>query len=199
MKNKKQILLSQTKKAFEQSLVNELTCSICLDILDNPVMCSNCHNNFCDKCIQKWKDDYNFYCPFKCEYPKYYTNLALKNVITLISEFKNKIKANLNVDKNEDKKDYNNDKEQYKGKDEYTNDYQDKIIKKLMEEKNNLKIKVNILLEENQILLKEKKELQIYKEDAKRIINNLNEINKELKIKTKTKKKNTKTGVNLNG
>ncbi len=53
MKNKKEIFLSQTKKEFQQSLKYELTCSICLDILDNPVMCSNCLNNFCDKCIQK--------------------------------------------------------------------------------------------------------------------------------------------------
>ena len=41
--------------------------------------------------------------------------------------------------------------------------------------------------------------MQYYNDDAKRIINNLNEINKELKNKQKTKKKNTKTGVNLNG
>ena len=43
--------------------------------------------------------------------------------------------------------------------------------------------------------------MQNYKDDANRIINQLNEINKELKEKNKkkNKKKNTKTGVNLNG
>ena len=128
-------------------------------------MCSNCLNHFCDKYIQKWENNYNFYYPFQCEYPKYYTNLTLKNMITLISEFKNKIKANFDVDKN------NNDKEQYKSKDEYIIDYQDKIIQKLMEEKNNLKITVNVLLEENKILLLQNKEMQYYKD------------NKELEIK----------------
>ena len=161
-------------------------------------MCSNCLNNFCDKCIQKQQDDYNIYCPFKCILPKYYTNLTLKNVITLYQEFKNKIKVNFDSDKNEDKKDYNSDnsdKPQYKDKCEYTIDDQEKIIQELME----VKIKVDILSEENKKLLEQNKELQCYKDDAKRIINNLNEINKELKNKQKTKKKNTKTGVNLNG
>ena len=53
-------------------------------------------------------------------------------------------------------------------------------------------IKVDILSEENKKLLEQNKELQCYKDDAKRIINNLNEINKELKNKQQTKKKNTK-------
>ena len=55
-----------------------------------------------------------------------------------------------------------------------------------------VKIKVDILSEENKKLLEQNQELQCYKDDAKRIINNLNEINKELKNKQKTKKKNTK-------
>ena len=140
---RKSNFLSQTKKLFQQSLKKELTCCICLDILDNPVMCTKCINNFCDKCIQKWEDDNNFYCPFKCEYPKYYTNLALKNLITIISEFKNKIR-NFDADKNEDKKDDNIDKDQYKDKCEYSIYFQEKTIQKLMEEKNQLKIKVNM-------------------------------------------------------
>ena len=199
MKKENQIISSQTKKLFQKSVNNELTCCICLDILDNPVMCSNCLNNFCDKCIKKWEDDYNFYCPFKCKFPKYYSNLSLKNLITLISEFKNKNKANFDDNKNEDKKEYNIDEDQYKDKNEFAIYYQEKKIRKLMEEKNQLKIKVNALSEENKKLLEQNEKLQYYKDDAKIIINNLYEINKELKNKQKPKKKNTKTGVNLNG
>ena len=92
MKKENQIISSQTKKLFQKSVNNELTCCICLDILDNPVMCSNCLNNFCDKCIKKWEDDYNFYCPFKCKFPKYYSNLKIKLILMII---KMKIKKNI--------------------------------------------------------------------------------------------------------
>ena len=73
-------------------------------------------------------------------------------------EFKNKIKANFDSDKNEDKKDYNSDKDQYKDKSEYTFYYQEKVIQELIEEKNQLKIKVNILSEENKKLLEKNEE-----------------------------------------
>ena len=67
----------------------------------------------------------------------------MKNLITIISEFKNKIR-NFDADKNEDKKDDNIYKDQYKDKCEYSIYFQEKTIQKLMEEKNQLKIKVNM-------------------------------------------------------
>ena len=114
----KQNVLSQTKKKYQQSLQDELTCPICLDTLENPVMCSHCHNNFCKKCIQQWEDDLNYNCPFKCVFPKYYSNLSLNKIIALISEFKIKIKTFND----------NSDKEKYYEKDNSIIDNQDNVI-----------------------------------------------------------------------
>ena len=43
-----------------------LNCPICLGLLYDPVMCENCQNNFCRKCISVWTHNNNT-CPFKCQ------------------------------------------------------------------------------------------------------------------------------------
>jgi hypothetical protein len=47
---------------IERSLI----CTICQEILKIPRECSNCHNNFCKKCIEKWLNEKNGTCPFRC-------------------------------------------------------------------------------------------------------------------------------------
>ena len=43
-----------------------LLCTICQEILKIPRECTNCHNNFCKKCIDFWLAQKNDSCPFRC-------------------------------------------------------------------------------------------------------------------------------------
>jgi len=48
-------------------LCEELTCSICLNILYDPIACKGCDNMFCSNCILEWKK-YSNQCPNLCIY-----------------------------------------------------------------------------------------------------------------------------------
>lgn len=48
-----------------QTIKDEITCNICMMILDNPKQCNNCQNLFCENCILDWSKKKNI-CPFKC-------------------------------------------------------------------------------------------------------------------------------------
>lgn len=65
-----------------------MTCQLCNKILKNPMMCLNCQTNFCEKCIEKWSDDFDK-CPKNCEHPNYKPS---KDKLALLSMIKYKCK-----------------------------------------------------------------------------------------------------------
>ncbi len=65
---------------FFNSVKDEVTCSICMDIKIDPVMCSKCQNSFCDKCIKEWKKK-SAQCPMKCDSPSYFKSRVTKNLV----------------------------------------------------------------------------------------------------------------------
>jgi len=62
----------------------EITCPICLNYLNNPVMCSSCENIYCKDCINKWKDN-NSSCPLRCE------DFVIKDVSRILKQILEKI------------------------------------------------------------------------------------------------------------
>ena len=44
------------------AVMEELMCSICTDVLENPVQ-TPCQHNFCNDCIKTWLDDGKSTCP----------------------------------------------------------------------------------------------------------------------------------------
>lgn len=38
----------------ESELPSELVCTICTDLIVNPVKCKKCQNIYCKKCIMEW-------------------------------------------------------------------------------------------------------------------------------------------------
>jgi WD40 repeat protein len=69
-----------------KSMGSELICSICLEIVLNPVMCSKCENLFCKSCIDILLTKTNR-CPNKCIFQEKEKNRMLKNILSKI-EFK---------------------------------------------------------------------------------------------------------------
>ena len=47
----------------DQTIIEELTCPICFEIVNNPYMCSECNRHFCKACISNLSK-----CPFRCKY-----------------------------------------------------------------------------------------------------------------------------------
>ena len=39
----------------KKSFIDELTCPICLDIVENPILCNTCECMICENVIIKWK------------------------------------------------------------------------------------------------------------------------------------------------
>ena len=68
------------KDDFFNSVKEEVTCSICLDIKIDPVMCVKCQNSYCSKCIRDWQSKSGL-CPFQCESPQYNTARVVKNLV----------------------------------------------------------------------------------------------------------------------
>jgi hypothetical protein len=52
--------------AENKDFANDLKCSICLELLYDPLSCQNCCSNFCSKCIEIWQVT-NKKCPMRCE------------------------------------------------------------------------------------------------------------------------------------
>ena len=64
-------------KIFKDSV----ECPLCLGILINPVMCMNCQNVYCKKCVDSWskKDDK---CPNRCTNPNYQRSLSKNEILS---------------------------------------------------------------------------------------------------------------------
>ena len=69
---------------FFKSIKEEITCTICLDIKIDPIMCTKCQNSYCSKCIKDWKKK-SSQCPFKCDSPSYTTARVVKNLISKLN------------------------------------------------------------------------------------------------------------------
>ena len=89
---KENIIDFAIKDDIFKSMEEEITCSICSDIKINPVMCTDCQNSFCSKCISNWKLKNN-QCPFKCKSFNFVPARVVKN---LISKLKFKCKNGCN-------------------------------------------------------------------------------------------------------
>jgi hypothetical protein len=73
------------KDAQYEAFKDLIYCQICECLMMEPVMCFNCQNNFCKKCINDWKSRNANSCPNRCENP-IYRDVIGKN--RLISKFK---------------------------------------------------------------------------------------------------------------
>ena len=66
---------------YFENMKNQLLCTICLNLLNSPSMCSNCETAFCSDCINSWLNR-NELCPMRC--PK-------NSVVTAINKTKKSI------------------------------------------------------------------------------------------------------------
>jgi len=66
-----------------KKLIEELTCLICLKIVDNPVRCGKCYKLFCESCIENVIANYINCCPnCRCfPFNKLENDLFLKNLL----------------------------------------------------------------------------------------------------------------------
>jgi DNA repair exonuclease SbcCD ATPase subunit len=78
-------LLVNSKK-FE-GIEKDITCPICQGIINDQYFCNKCQNNFCSKCINKWKYN-NAKCPFRCLSPIYIQNKFLTRIFSELLKFK---------------------------------------------------------------------------------------------------------------
>jgi len=72
-------------KEYYNGVKNMINCSICLNIIEDPLQCNKCQHFFCFKCIKKTNN-----CPFRCDDNEYVSSLTCKS---LLSELKIKCKC----------------------------------------------------------------------------------------------------------
>ena len=78
------LLVNQQKL---EGIEKDITCPICQGILNDPYFCIKCQNNFCYKCISKYKLN-NTKCPFRCENANYIKNIFLNKIFSELLKFK---------------------------------------------------------------------------------------------------------------
>ena len=54
--------LDQERIVEKDSIIDDIICSICMDIVESPLQCQSQHS-FCEECITKWIKDGNGSCP----------------------------------------------------------------------------------------------------------------------------------------
>ena len=77
-------------KEYYEGVKDKINCSICLNIIENPVQCDKCQKFFCSDCIKGVKE-----CPFRCKNNKFISGLLCKQ---LISELKIKCECGKVID-----------------------------------------------------------------------------------------------------
>ena len=74
--NEETVVKNEIYTAFKE----DVTCPICSKLIINPVMCMNCQNTYCKKCIDQWsKKDKK--CPNRCANPNYKRSLEKCNTL----------------------------------------------------------------------------------------------------------------------
>ena len=67
-------------KEYYEGVKDKINCSICLNIIKDPVQCDKCQKFFCSDCIKEVEE-----CPFRCKNNNYTSGLLCRQ---LISELK---------------------------------------------------------------------------------------------------------------
>jgi hypothetical protein len=62
-----EFLLSNRIPDSTQIDIQDLLCSICLDIVWQPIVCGSCQRFFCSKCLNDWLTHPRTKCPMRCE------------------------------------------------------------------------------------------------------------------------------------
>ena len=83
--NNNTVIKDEIYKQFESSLC----CSICLDIMIDPVMCMNCQAKFCKSCQEDWSKR-NDTCTNRCVNPKYEKSLIAQGLLSRLKFICNK-------------------------------------------------------------------------------------------------------------
>lgn len=77
--NEKNIVKDEIYNAIKDSII----CPICKDLLIIPMMCMNCQNSFCKKCLENWSV-INKNCPNRCRNPGYRKSLLISQLLSKI-------------------------------------------------------------------------------------------------------------------
>jgi hypothetical protein len=70
------IFRSKPKEGIDKNLLveefaefkEEILCSICLDIVNEPLSCAECFSMFCSFCLKTWSKNNKNICPLKCKF-----------------------------------------------------------------------------------------------------------------------------------
>lgn len=91
--NNETLIKDEIFKNFEFSV----TCSICSDILINPMMCMNCQSVYCKSCIDNWsKKSAN--CTNRCENTNYKKSILSQNILSKLKFICQKCEKVINYD-----------------------------------------------------------------------------------------------------
>ena len=74
------IINGEIYNAFKFSIL----CPICSNIIIDPMMCMNCQNSYCKKCINQW-ELYNKKCPNRCKNPNYQVSKELNGILSKLN------------------------------------------------------------------------------------------------------------------
>ena len=163
------------QKKFD-GIEKDITCPICQGILNDPVFCSICQNNFCSNCISKWKE-VNSKCPYRCVDPGYTSNRFLKKIFSELLKFKCEKGCKEIIPYNEvENHSLNCEKENFKEK-YLESATQIEILKVQMENYKDIQNELEQVRERNDELQNEIDEIN----DRKYEIENLKERNDELR------------------
>ena len=94
------IIEDEIYTAFKDSI----KCPLCLNIFVDPVMCINCQNIYCKKCIEDWIKK-NKQCPSRCINPNYQKSLVKSELLSKIKYKCNECGKKLNYDSVKNHKD----------------------------------------------------------------------------------------------
>ena len=79
-----------TKTVYKDKIFNEfedlIICSICGNILIEPMICNNCQTVICKECQEEWGRKSNE-CPNRCKNPKYQKCLDISNLLSKLKFF----------------------------------------------------------------------------------------------------------------
>ena len=169
-------------KKFE-GIEKDITCPICQGILNIPYFCNKCQNNFCNICINQWKEK-NPKCPFRCESPEYIENKFLLRIFSELIKFKCEKGCEKIISYDEINTHFENCKnENFKDK-YYEEATKVEILKVQMEDYNDLKEELENTKNELEEITEQKNDLENLLEEAqdeqKRLDYELNERIEEL-------------------
>ena len=129
------------QKKFE-GIEKDITCPICQGVINDPFFCDKCQNNFCKKCIKKWKDN-NPKCPFRCISPEYIQNKFLTRIFSELLKFRCQKGCDKIISYNDMNTHYENcEKENFKEK-YYESATQVEILKVQVENLNDIQSELN--------------------------------------------------------